>query len=195
MAEDARDGSRVVVEPTGDGVRIRVPGPRSRWTAPGFALLVPVATYVLFGSVIFAEAALETGRRMAVSPVIETLFVLAVLLVPAALDLLAAAALVVLLYHAWGRESVVATPWMLADVRGVLLFSRRRRWPAMRLSNLRLAPMSGGPAEPRTISRRGILFEVDGRRTRGIAQGCTPQEAAEVLDAVQAAMARPTITR
>ncbi len=170
-----------------------LPGPRSRLVPLGLALLVPVAVYCAFATFIWAGAALETARGLA--PVPRVLVVGVLVLIPALPDALVLIAGVELLYHLAGHETLTATPWMLIDTRKVLLFARRRRWPALRVSNLRVSPMSGGPHDADSISRRGILFEVDAKRTRAVAEGCTPQEAAEVFEALREAVNRPTITR
>jgi hypothetical protein len=191
--EGAAGDNRLRIETTADGVRVELPGTRSWWAPVALALLVPVAAYVVFASLIFANAAVVTAREL--SPVLAAMFVVTLLLVPGVIDALVLIAAVVLLYHIWGREVVTASPWMLSDVRRVLLFSRHRHWPTLRVSNLRLSPMSGGPLDPGFVSRRGILLTVDDKRTRSIAEGCTPREAAEALTAIQDALTRPTITR
>jgi hypothetical protein len=90
---------------------------------------------------------------------------------------------------------VFATPWVLRDVRRALLFRRTREWPVLRLSNLRLSPMAGGPLDVHSVARRGILFEVDEKRTRAVAEGCTPAEAQQVLTAMQAEFSRPATAK
>jgi hypothetical protein len=104
-------------------------------------------------------------------------------------------ALVVLLYELTGSEVLRATPWMLCHERRLLGLPYRRSWPCARISEMRLAPQSGGVPEPRLLGRRGVLFVVDGKRLRGMAEGCTPAEAAEVLAVVDEALHAPTITR
>jgi hypothetical protein len=185
--------SRVRIEPIDDGVRVSAPSPRSRWAGYGLLVLIPVFAVALLASAVFATALLAVVRTM--PPLVAVIVFVLVLVFPVAAAFGTIVAAVRLLYGLVGRECIEATPYMLADARSVGVFSRKRHWPAMRVEDLRLSPMAGGAFDPRLIAFRGVLFEVDGTRTRSIAEGCTPAEAAEVLAAVQTAMSASLIRR
>jgi hypothetical protein len=185
--------SRVRIERLGEGVRVLVPPRRLRWSGIGIVMLLPALAFALLAVVLFAEA---LGRATGGLPLAAAVAAYALVIAfPGTAAVAILAAELRFLYGLVGREVIVATPWMLTDARHVMAFSARRRWPAMRISGLRLSPMSGGAFDPRLVSRRGLLFEVDGRRTVSMAEGCTPAEAAEVLAAVDAALKESLVKR
>lgn len=181
------DEGRVMVQSHGDGVRIRIPGPRSRWRFAAFVLVVPIAAYVVLVNVVLLRTTISSARLETAGAAAAIWAVTAGLLLLADVPVLAA--LVVGLYQLTGSETVWATPWMLIDERRVLGVLRyRRSWGSMRVSHLRLSPHSGGIADERLLGRRGVLFVIDGKRVRGVGEGCTPLEASQVLAALDEAI-------